>query len=50
MDKEEQNFNIWGEKFLTVRWCLKLQRQSKNTKNNKEKRRFAKFARNFAGH
>ena len=45
MDKEEPNV-----KFLTVRWCLKLQRLRKKYDKQQEKRRFTQFVEDeFAG-
>ena len=42
MDKEEPNFNTWGE-ISDSELVLEAAKREKNTKNNKEKRRFAQL-------
>ena len=49
MDKEEPNFNIWGEisDSEVVPEAAKV--QQKYEKQQKKKRHFVQFAKNFAG-
>ena len=49
MDKEESNLSTWGDISDSELVPEAAKIQKKNTKNNKKKRRFAQFARNFAG-
>ena len=42
MDKEEPNFNTWG-KISDSELVLEAAKREQNTKNNKEKRRFAQL-------
>ena len=42
MDKEEPNFNTWGE-ISDSELVLEAAKREQNTKNNKEKRRFAQL-------
>ena len=42
MDKEEPNFNTWGE-ISDSELVLEAPKREQNTKNNKEKRRFAQL-------
>ena len=49
MDKDEPNLSTWGDISDSELVPEAAKIQKKNTKNNKKKRRFAQFARNFAG-
>ena len=49
MDKEEPNLSTWGDISDSELVPEAAKIQKKKTKNNKKKRRFAQFARNFAG-
>ena len=42
VDKEEPNFNTWGE-ISDSELVLEAAKREQNTKNNKEKRRFAQL-------